>query len=117
MAGASRSHARQVTGSLIAAVLIVIITITVVAARIPAGGLNDDIREERYKEQQRRREDRLQERQEQQEEGQERREDALSLSRRLEVKRLPSNRPPTSTKALATGPRLEDNQEHFVKEP
>ncbi|MBA3628618.1 MAG: hypothetical protein H0W55_02925 [Actinobacteria bacterium] len=52
------------TGSLIAAVLIVIITIAVVAARIPAGGLNDDIREDRYEEQQRRQEDRLEQRQE-----------------------------------------------------
>jgi hypothetical protein len=68
LADGSRSHARQVAGSLIAAVLIVIITITVVAARIPAGGLSDDIREERYEEQQKRREDRL-------EEGQERREE------------------------------------------
>ncbi|MDQ3766000.1 MAG: hypothetical protein M3346_01460 [Actinomycetota bacterium] len=58
------------TGSLIAAVLIVIITISVVAARIPAGGLNDDIREERYEEQQRRREDRVEERQEQLEDRQ-----------------------------------------------
>jgi hypothetical protein len=49
---------------LIAAVLIVIITITIVAARIPAGGLDDDVREERYEEQQERREDRLEERQE-----------------------------------------------------
>jgi len=57
-----QSHARQVTGSLIAAVLIV--TITVVAARIPAGGLNDDIREDRYEEQQRRQEDRLEQREE-----------------------------------------------------
>ena len=60
---------------MIAAVLIVIITITVVAARIPAGGLNDDIREDRYEEQQRRREDRLEEHRERREEGQERRED------------------------------------------
>jgi len=49
---------------LIAAVLIVIITITIVTARIPAGGLNDDIREERYEEQQRRQEDRLEQREE-----------------------------------------------------
>jgi len=55
---------------LIAAVLIVIITITIVAARIPAGGLDDDVREERYEEQQERREDRLEERQESLEERQ-----------------------------------------------